>query len=432
MESEGLTNEQPSTSYNGDEHVNNWGSLGNSHDNEHSSIPIAEICPTFEEEIFPYKKQRPERAGETQSQQGSQSTRHDSREDDNFVAEDDAEGIGPTFPPTDAFGFIRKPEQIDNNRPRIDMPTLHRREKKWIEMLENWRYYMDDKFDKVRSRCRKGIPPALRGRAWKYLSGAAYQMEVSNNQYVFDYLQRQPGDPKFVDEIMKDLNRQFPEHELFARTGKYAQGGKEDLFELLKCWTVLHPEEGYCQGQAPVASVLLMHMPLKDAFYCFVQVCHKYLQGYYSAGLEAVQIDGDILNQLLKEKSKNSYRHLKKNHVEPVLYMIEWFMCVYCRSLPWPTVLRIWDMFFCEGVKILFKVAIVILRGVLGTNDQCKAHPDLHSIVIGLKNLPNQVTNEDTLVKKVCELEIDDVAMERLHYQAMKLRQMRQNGKRNF
>lgn len=28
-----------------------------------------------------------------------------------------------------------------------------------------------------------------------------------------------------------------------------------------------------------------MHMPLRDAFYCFVQICHKYLPGYYSAGL---------------------------------------------------------------------------------------------------------------------------------------------------
>lgn len=57
------------------------------------------------------------------------------------------------------------------------------------------------------------------------------------------------------------------------------------MFELLKAYTVLHPEEGYCQGQAPVAAVLLMHMPLRDAFYCFVQICHKYLPGYYSAGL---------------------------------------------------------------------------------------------------------------------------------------------------
>ena len=31
------------------------------------------------------------------------------------------------------------------------------------------------------------------------------------------------------------------------------------------------------------------------------------------------------------------------------------------RSLPWPTVLRVWDMFFFEGVKVLFKVALALL-----------------------------------------------------------------------
>ncbi|VDM72878.1 unnamed protein product, partial [Strongylus vulgaris] len=191
------------------------------------------------------------------------------------------------------------------------------------------------RYSTVRKRCRKGIPPSVRGKAWKYLCGATYQMEVSPNRTVFDVrilklrlseeafcciaktssrdgFQKcldQVGDPKWIDDIEKDLNRQFPNHEMFSRNGKYGDGGKDDLFQLLKAWTVLHPEEGYCQGQAPVASVLLMHMPLRDAFYCFVQICHRYLPDYYSPGLEAVQVDGDILVQLLKEKSRVSYQH---------------------------------------------------------------------------------------------------------------------------
>ena len=39
----------------------------------------------------------------------------------------------------------------------------------------------------------------------------------------------------------------------------------------------------------------------------------------------------------------------KKHRVEPILYMTEWFMCVFSRTLPWACVLRVWDMFFCEG-----------------------------------------------------------------------------------
>lgn len=36
---------------------------------------------------------------------------------------------------------------------------------------------------------------------------------------------------------------------------------QQDLFRVLKAYTLYRPEEGYCQAQAPVAAVLLMHMP---------------------------------------------------------------------------------------------------------------------------------------------------------------------------
>uniref|UniRef100_A0A915C1G9 Rab-GAP TBC domain-containing protein n=2 Tax=Parascaris univalens TaxID=6257 RepID=A0A915C1G9_PARUN len=190
----------------------------------------------------------------------------------------------------DEFGFIRSPDSkltVSSRSATVDLVTLRKREKKWLYMLSNWSHFMNNKYEKVRERCRKGIPPSLRGRAWKHLCGATFHMEFSVNRHVFDEVSAQAGDQRWVDDIKKDLNRQFPEHVMFSRSGPYGKGGKKDLFELLKAYTVLHPEEGYCQGQAPIASVLLMHMPLRDAFYCFVQICHKYLPGYYSAGLES-------------------------------------------------------------------------------------------------------------------------------------------------
>lgn len=123
---------------------------------------------------------------------------------------------------------------------------------------------------------------------------------------------------------------------------------------MLKAYTLYRPEEGYCQAQAPIAAVLLMHMPaevqagssrgsgvvlagrclahgtglpqnsagasvpqvcsarslgpsgqgrgcravpcahpdtdplsfgLQQAFWCLVQICEKYLPGYYSEKL---------------------------------------------------------------------------------------------------------------------------------------------------
>lgn len=48
-----------------------------------------------------------------------------------------------------------------------------------------------------------------------------------------------------------------------------------------------------------------------------------------------------------------AYRHLKKFKIDPILYMTEWFMCIFSRTLPWVCVLRVWDMFFCEGTALV-------------------------------------------------------------------------------
>ena len=59
-----------------------------------------------------------------------------------------------------------------------------------------------------------------------------------------------------------------------------------------------------------------------------------------SPGMEAIQLDGDILFGLLRRVAPRVHRHLKSQGVEPILYMTEWFLCIFSRTLPWPSVLR--------------------------------------------------------------------------------------------
>ena len=54
---------------------------------------------------------------------------------------------------------------------------------------------------------------------------------------------------------------------------------------MLKAYTIHNPQDGYCQAQAPIAAVLLMHMPAEQAFWCLVAICEKYVTGYFSPGL---------------------------------------------------------------------------------------------------------------------------------------------------
>ncbi|XP_058118967.1 TBC1 domain family member whacked [Anopheles ziemanni] len=322
--------------------------------------------------------------------------------------------------------FSEKPKKETLTREQILA-----REKKWIHMTTHWSEYMNTNYKKVRERCRKGIPDALRQKAWFLLTGENHLMEKFPNWY--EQLLEQPGNPQIIDEIRKDQHRQFPHHEMFIDDDK---PGQKELFNVLKAYSVYNPTVGYCQAQAPIAAFLLMQLPAEQAFWCFVAICDKYLENYFTPGLEMLQRDAGMLNRLLKKTSPSAYRHLQKHNVDPLLYMTDWFLCAMTRTLPWDTLLRVWDCFLCEGVRIFFKVALVIIGATLGpqkVRSQCNG---LCETLAVLRSPPKKFLEEDFIMHHIFRLNItiDDFhrehkKIEMLHRKA-KLEQQK-NGSTN-
>ncbi|XP_032112749.1 TBC1 domain family member 10A isoform X3 [Sapajus apella] len=286
----------------------------------------------------------------------------------------DSEANGFAERRIDKFGFIVGSQGAEGALEEVPLEVLRQRESKWLDMLNNWDKWMAKKHKK--------------------------ELDMS------------PGDPKWLDVIERDLHRQFPFHEMFVSRGGH---GQQDLFRVLKAYTLYRPEEGYCQAQAPIAAVLLMHMPAEQAFWCLVQICEKYLPGYYSEKLEAIQLDGEILFSLLQKVSPVAHKHLSRQKIDPLLYMTEWFMCAFSRTLPWSSVLRVWDMFFCEGVKIIFRVGLVLLKHALGSPEKVKACQGQYETIERLRSLSPKIMQEAFLVQEVVELPVTERQIEREH-----------------
>ncbi|XP_031428477.1 TBC1 domain family member 10B [Clupea harengus] len=320
----------------------------------------------------------------------------------------DSEVNGLGLRRTDKYGFLGGAQYFEGSEKELKVEVARQREMKWLDMFNNWDKWVNRRFQKVKLRCRKGIPSSLRAKAWQLLSDSKELLD--SNPGKFEELEREPGDPKWLDIIEKDLHRQFPFHEMFAARGGH---GQQDLYRILKAYTVYRPEEGYCQAQAPVAAVLLMHMPAEQAFWCLVQICEKFLPGYYSAGLEAIQLDGEIFFSLLRRVCPMAYRHLKKFKIDPILYMTEWFMCIFSRTLPWSCVLRVWDMFFCEGVKVVFRVGLVLLKQMLGSVDKLRELQGMYETMERLRNIPPEAIREEWLIQEVITLPVTEALIER-------------------
>lgn len=122
--------------------------------------------------------------------------------------------------------------------------------------------------------------------------------------------------------------------------------------------------------------------------------------------MEMLQRDAGMLHALLKKTSPSVYRHLDKHNVEPLLYMTDWFLCAMTRTLPWDTLLRIWDSFLCEGIKVIFKVALVILGASLGPHKVRKTCNGLCETLEVLRSPPPKVLSEDFMLLHIARLNL--------------------------
>lgn len=99
---------------------------------------------------------------------------------------------------------------------------------------------------------------------------------------------------------------------------------QQSLFDVLKAYAVHDPDVGYCQAQAPIAAILLMHLPPEQAFWVFVQINEEYVKGYFSVGLMAVKEDAKATELLIQRVSPRGYRLLVSD-LQPILTLEQRF-----------------------------------------------------------------------------------------------------------
>ncbi|XP_065055506.1 TBC1 domain family member 10A-like [Rhopilema esculentum] len=321
---------------------------------------------------------------------------------------------------TDRYGFIvhEANENVQSKEIHLPIEIVQKREMKWLSMMKSWETYMKSKSkrEKIKERCRKGIPSAIRGRAWQLLTGAIKRKEKESD--VYGKLAEKES-PEWEHTIWKDVPRTFPYHELYIED---KGPGQTSLFRVLKAYSLYNPDVGYSQALSPIVAVLLMHMTEEESFWALVSICDNYLQGYFGKKLESVQLDCLIFSSLLERTYPYISNHFRKHGIDPAMYIVEWMMCVFSRTLPFATALRVWDIFFCEGVKMLFRTALSVLKVAFPTEKSLLLHDDDYDTIQRVNNIAREDLHETVLIPLALSLKLTKNDLKKLHADALSKR----------
>nr|XP_026241048.1 TBC1 domain family member 1 isoform X4 [Urocitellus parryii] len=298
-----------------------------------------------------------------------------------------------------------------NKRLKLDYeeitPCLKEVTTVWEKMLSTpGRSKIKFDMEKMHSAVGQGVPRHHRGEIWKFLA------EQFHLKHPFPSKQ-QPKDVPYKEllkqltsqqhAILIDLGRTFPTHPYFsAQLG----AGQLSLYNILKAYSLLDQEVGYCQGLSFVAGILLLHMSEEEAFKMLKFLMFDMgLRKQYRPDMIILQIQMYQLSRLLHDYHRDLYDHLEEHEIGPSLYAAPWFLTVFASQFPLGFVARVFDMIFLQGSEVIFKVAL----SLLGSHKPLiLQHENLETIVDFIKNtLPNLgLVQMEKTINQVFEMDI--------------------------
>lgn len=242
-------------------------------------------------------------------------------------------------------------------------------------------------------------------------------------------LRRQAGSPVGTEDSQATLTEQ-PER---------AAGGQTDsepeiissLRRVLHAFALYNPRIGYCQSLNFLAGLLLLFVESEEhAFWLLNVITRVYLPGTHEMNLEGSKVDLGVLMATLKDALPSVWKQIGgddsemaasgpkraktklfrdiSNHqgknapVDPnrlpaiTLCMTAWFMSCFIGTLPIETVLRVWDIFFYEGSRTLFRIALTILKAGEG---EIKAVADPMEMFGVVQTLPRRMLDPNALLE---------------------------------
>ncbi|KAI0305591.1 rab-GTPase-TBC domain-containing protein [Multifurca ochricompacta] len=239
----------------------------------------------------------------------------------------------------------------------------------WGLVVSDYQGFASENSEQLARAIEKGIPSNLRGMVWQLMSAS------KDPELEATYLKLLKETSTHEKAIMRDLGRTFPQHEFFTDGHGI---GQENLFNVLKAYSIYDPQVGYCQGLPFVVAVLLLNMPDEEAFCLLVRLMYSYdLRGHFLPEMPKLQLH--LFDRLIEELLPVLHVHFLRQGVKSSMFCSQWFLTLFSYRFPLDIVFRIFDNCLASGIEAIFGFALSLLQKTRGSFYLSSSTNSLHS-----------------------------------------------------
>lgn len=224
----------------------------------------------------------------------------------------------------------------------------------WGRIVNEWEEVYKKKEKQIKELVRKGIPHHFRAIVWQLLCNA---QDMPIKEQYSELLKMTSPCEKL---IRRDIARTYPEHDFFKEKDSL---GQEVLFNVMKAYSLVDREVGYCQGSAFIVGLLLMQMPEEEAFCVFVKLMQDYrLRELFKPSMAELGLCMYQFECMIQEQLPEMFVHFQAQSFHTSMYASSWFLTIFLTSFPLPIATRLFDIFMSEGLEIVFRAGLAVLQ----------------------------------------------------------------------